>query len=84
MGLPVVAFDNFESLHELVVDNFNGLIVGKNKIDLFAAKLSLLMKNDKLRIKLAENAIIHSRKFTAENVTKLWGILFNELLNEKK
>jgi glycosyltransferase involved in cell wall biosynthesis len=84
MGLPVVAFDNFESIHELVVDSYNGLIVPKNDIDLFAEKLSLIMKNDKLRIQLAENAIIHSKKFTDEIVTKQWKILFNELLNEKK
>lgn len=84
MGVPIVAFNNFESLAELVIDNYNGFIVSKDDISHFVNRLKELMKYDTLRIQFANNAIEHSQNFSVERVIDRWIDLFNSVLNESK
>ena len=83
MGLPIVVFDNFESLHEIVIDNYNGFIISKNDISGFAAKLGELMKDENKRIVFAENALDYSTNFTIDKISEMWFSLFMQLTNEE-
>lgn len=84
MGIPVIAFNNFESLQELVLDNYNGYVVGPKDVNGFAQRTKELMLNDNLRITFAKNAIDHSKNYTLDKILDKWENLFNELINEEK
>ncbi|MDR2562952.1 MAG: glycosyltransferase, partial [Prevotellaceae bacterium] len=81
MGVVPVVFDSFGSLHDIVTDGENGLIVPEKHISEYVAALSKLMSNNELRQKMAMNAVESSKRFTVENVTKQWIELFNRLLD---
>ena len=84
MGVPVIAFNNFESLQELVIDGYNGFVVGPKDINSFVQRTRKLMLNDELRITYAKNAIDHSKNYTIDKILDKWENLFNELINEEK
>lgn len=60
----------------------NGFIIPNNDIDCFVDKLVLLMKDDKLRQRMAINAIHSSKRFSMDNIGPKWVRLFNELLEK--
>ena len=82
MGVPVVAFDNFESIHELIINDYNGLIINNNDIINYANGLSQLMKNDSRRARYASNAIDYSHNFSVDKVIEKWLTLFETMTNE--
>jgi glycosyltransferase involved in cell wall biosynthesis len=60
-GLPVVAY-NVAGTSEVVRDGETGLLVENSNIDAFAKKLSLLINDNDLRQRLAENAATFSKR----------------------
>lgn len=67
-GLPVVAFDCIAGPSEMVIDGVNGFLVPVNQNALFRERLTLLMDDDALRVRLAENARQTIGKLCIENV----------------
>ena len=82
MGVPVIAFDNFESLHELIINDYNGLIISKDNVKSYAYELSQLMKDDTRRAMYASNAIDYSHNFSVDIVIEQWLTLFDTLTHE--
>ena len=82
MGVPCVAFDSFEALHEIVTDGHNGIIVPNNNINMFYEKLANLMLNDDKRKQIALNAVGDSKRFTMENIMPKWDDLLNQISTE--
>lgn len=78
MGLAIVAFNNFESLQELIVDNKNGYLV-KDDVVCLAKKIQDLIDNPDLCEKFAKFSMEHSKCFSLDIVLKKWFQLFNSL-----
>ena len=82
MGVPCVAFDSFDALHEIVTDGRNGVIVPNNNIKLFYEKLADLMLDDAKREQMALAAIEDSKRFTKEKIMPKWDALLKEISSE--
>jgi glycosyltransferase involved in cell wall biosynthesis len=54
-GLPSVSFDSFP-VDEIITDGEDGFIIPDGDYNLFAAKLEMLIQNEKLRIKIGNRA----------------------------
>lgn len=81
-GCLPIAMEAFSSLSDIITNGENGFIIPNNDIDCFVDKLVLLMKDDKLRQRMAINAIHSSKRFSMDNIGPKWVRLFNELLEK--
>ncbi len=75
-GKPVICFKKF-AMKELVKNNYNGFAVETEEE--FLDKLNLLIKDEKLREKLGENAKKFSKKFNWKDVGLKYKKLFEEI-----
>lgn len=78
-GCVPLAFDTYASLHEIITDGYDGLIIPKDDLGKYAEKLMTLMGDDKLREKLAAQAIESSHRFEQKAIARQWHELLLEL-----
>lgn len=71
-GVVPIVMDSYLSLHDIVEDGFNGIIVKNGDLVDFSNKLSNIMINDLYRTKLSINALNSSGKFSIENIFEKW------------
>ena len=82
-GVVPIAFDNFSSLYDVVMDGKNGYIVKQNDITNFTHKLCNLMENQTLRRQMAYNAVESSKSYHVSNIVDKWEELFNSTPNNR-
>lgn len=84
-GCVPICVDSFESLHDIVVNEINGLIIrNDHHIEkVLKEKIEFLIINQNILKSLARNAIEDSKKFKMENIGIKWIELFENILNEK-
>lgn len=79
MGCVPMVYNSYESVHDLITDGQNGLLVeNRNKKD-FTDRLIRLMKDAKRRKELALNCIEKDNRFSNEVIFSLWKDLFDSL-----
>lgn len=78
-GVIPLAFNSYASLTDIITDGENGFVIPDGNLELYAKKMMVLMKNDELRKKMAENAIQSSKRFEKKKICSEWISLF-ELL----
>lgn len=71
-GVVPVVMDSYLSLHDIIDNEVNGLIVDNDDLSAFVTKLSLLMNDDALRFNLAHNGILLCDKYNVKNVVDMW------------
>jgi glycosyltransferase involved in cell wall biosynthesis len=76
MGVTPIAFDSFGAVHDIIQDEYNGLLVPDNDTKAYAAQLQRLMRNDTLRHTMAQNAMESSRRFEIAKTVKKWSVIF--------
>lgn len=76
--VPIV-MDSFLSLHDIVEDKVNGLIVGDKDVKGFAVALKSLMLDDVLCRRLAEKGVETCRRFSVAKVVDRWEQLLRGL-----
>ena len=74
-----MAMDTYGSLHEIIKDGHNGLIVGENDFKSYVCGLKELMRNEIWRKALAENGLTSSREFSLPKIADKWEDLFRRL-----
>lgn len=82
MGVVPIVYNSFESLTDIITHNFNGIIVPNNNISNFTQNLKELIKNDKKRHQLAQNAIISSEKHSKDQFIKQYLSLFYQTIQK--
>jgi glycosyltransferase involved in cell wall biosynthesis len=75
--VPIV-MDSFLSLRDFIKNNENGIISPNNDVQTFAKNAMLLMDNEVLRKKMAENGMKSVEKFSIDRIYAEWEKLFNE------
>lgn len=78
MGVVPIVYNSFESLTDIVIDNFNGIIIPNNDKKTFTEQLKSLMRNEDRRFKLAQNAITNSALHSKEVIIEKYIHLFND------
>lgn len=81
-GLVPIAFNNWSSLKEVIVDNASGMLVDTGDLHQYIGKLDKLLSNAKLRRSIASNAVIHAKKYKIDVIGPQWDSLFAELIKK--
>lgn len=79
-GLPVVAFDCPYGPADIISGDKNGFLICNDNIDNYVGKLSLLMGDLDLRIKMGKDALMSSKRYEANQIMPLWRLLFKQLV----
>lgn len=82
MGIPAVCYSFPCGPKDLIRDGENGLLVPVGNKDLFATKLERLIKDEQLRLMMADNAQGSSEKYLKSNVIDQWERLFNDIMSQ--
>ena len=80
MGCVPIAFDSFASVHDIIDNGHNGLLICNNDLPAYSLGLTRLMLNTEERQRMATAALKTSKAFALENVMKEW----NNLISNKK
>ncbi len=78
-GTVPIAMDTFSSLHEIIQNKENGIIVPMNDEQTFEQELINLMSNDDLRIKMALKGLETCKRFSIEKVADRWENIFQDI-----
>ena len=80
-GVIPAVYGSYSAVYDIVEDGKNGLILPYDKkgynAALMAEKLSVLMQSSDERQRMAENAIVTSRKYALEAIYQSWEQLFD-------
>ncbi|ANQ47876.1 glycosyltransferase family 4 protein [Flammeovirga sp. MY04] len=79
MGTVPIAFDSYASLHDIITNNENGVIIEEGDIDDYVNRMKTLMSDKKLLDRMAKQAIISTERFSKRRIAEMWW----ELLTEK-
>lgn len=77
-GLPVVTYDCENGPRDIIDNYYNGFLVPDGDSDCFERRLSILMNDEHLRVKLATNALASVERFRDEVVMKEWDDLLEQ------
>ena len=83
MGCVPVVMDSFSSLHDIIKNDYNGIIIKNNDIAGMAIAVQSLMDDEEKWLRLSKNAIDSSLAFTAGKTAIKWKNLFYNLSSEK-
>ena len=83
-GVALLVMDSYASLHEIVEDGDNGLLVKDGDVAEFTEKLKMLLKDDTLRNRLADKGLLTCQRFTVGKVVDKWEMIYNSLINNKQ
>jgi glycosyltransferase involved in cell wall biosynthesis len=82
-GLPCIVYDTPTGPKEIIKNNENGFVVENGNLNELEQKLSLLISDNKIRMKMGINARINCEKYLPNSVMKKWIDFFKKLKNEK-
>lgn len=80
MGCCCLAFDSYDSVHDIFRDGHDGCIVPENDIQGYYERMMSLMLSEEARIQMGMNAIDSSERFSMEIIGKRWKELFEEVV----
>lgn len=78
-GLPIASFDIRNGPNEIVSNGVDGYIVPPFDISMFAEKLKVLIKDDKLRAHFTEDSQRNMYQFSKNKIVANWVQLLEEL-----
>ncbi|PXY41992.1 glycosyltransferase family 4 protein [Flavobacterium cheongpyeongense] len=78
-GLPIISFDCEYGPRQLINDGQNGLLVNPNDIIHLAEKISFLIEDKDLRLKMGKQALESVKEYSKEPIMQRWVELFNQL-----
>ena len=81
-GVVPLAFDTFSALKDIIKNETNGYIIHPYSIDDYFGKIRYLFSDEKLRLKLAANAMASVSNFDASLIANKWLNLFNMVSDE--
>lgn len=81
-GLPIISYDCKCGPKDIINDGIDGYIIPMGDRQLFADKLLELIKDQELRLRMGNAAVVSSKRFDEERIMRLWTSLFNKVLYE--
>lgn len=83
-GCVPLAYDSFSTVHDILVDGYNGYIVPAFDEICYSKKLLLLISNNTIRNNMAIAALSYSQKFNIETIGEAWCNILDGLVNISK
>lgn len=78
-GVVCIAMDSYKSLHDILQNNKNGIIVENDDINGFVKALKCMMSDDDLRKKFAFAGLESCKKFSIDCIASRWEKLLMKL-----
>lgn len=78
-GCVPCAFDSYESVHDIIHDRENGILVNPFDLNQYAEKLCRLMDDEELCSKMSAQAIQSVKRFDSSLIAQQWLNLFQSL-----
>lgn len=72
MGVVPIAFDSYESIHEIIQDGVNGLLVKEGDCNGFVRKLHDLLSDDGERKRMAVSGLDVVNRFSIDRMMEQW------------
>lgn len=82
MGCVPIVFDSYQSVHDIIEDGLNGILVRNNDYKLFADRLYNLMTDHERLMSMAANCLEGNLEFTQDTIWNKWENLFNKLVKD--
>lgn len=83
-GCVPVVVDSYSTVHDIVTDGVDGVLVENNNIEKYAATILDLINNTERRHKMAAQAMKSSDKFSITEICNQWEKLFEEIEVQRK
>lgn len=83
-GVPVIAFDCPHGPADLITEGEDGFLVENGNIQKLAEKISYLIVNESLRIKMGQKARENIKRYGQDQIMQKWIDLFQLLQKNKK
>lgn len=80
-GCACISFDCTAGPREIINNDVDGILVEDQNMDAMKIALSDLIENEDKRERLATEAIKSVNRFSLENITDRWELLFNDVIN---
>lgn len=84
MGVVPIAFDSYESIHEIIQDGVNGLLVKEGDCNGFVRKLHDLLSDDGERKRMAVSGLDVVNRFSIDRMMEQWmkilGVIKHEII----
>ncbi|MEE1089942.1 MAG: glycosyltransferase, partial [Paludibacteraceae bacterium] len=78
-GVIPITYNSYASAADIIEDGENGFLVKAFNEDEYVEKLTLLMRDEELRLRMAESAMASVRKFDSRKIAQQWIDLFEKL-----
>ena len=78
-GCVPIVMDSFVSLHEIINNGKDGIIIKNNDVIALKNAMEMLMNNEEYRTNLAINGLDNCKNFSIESIIIRWEKLFSEL-----
>lgn len=82
-GVVPMAMDTYGSLHDIITDGLNGVIIKDNDLDEYFIQLKKLMGNYDLRKKYAIEGLKTCSNFSSNTVVDRWEHVLSGMLNDR-
>lgn len=81
-GCIPISFDNFDSIHDIIENNRDGIIVTNSSINEYTKKLSSLLESNDKRDKFRQNINKKRDEFNKDYIISKWEKLFERTVEE--
>ncbi len=78
-GVTPIVFDSFESVYDIIENEYDGLIISNNDIESFVNGLVDVMTDSDKRLLLQTHSINTAERYSLENTCKKWEKLFTSI-----
>ena len=78
-GVVPIVMDSFLSVHDIIDNDVNGVLISYGNTTMFAESLKSLMKDEMQRNKLAIKGLETCRRFNIETVVDRWEEIFEKM-----
>ena len=83
-GCACISFEIKEAVYEIIHDRVDGLIVEDGNLTQFADRLSLILQDHSMRIKLGTAAVKNIARFSQDAFLQRWESIINNVLIKNK
>lgn len=73
--------DSFESVHELINNGEDGLIISNNDLNTFLEGLKYLMSHNDILREMSKKSVLNTRKYEVSRLCNIWMDLFKSIVN---
>lgn len=80
-GVVPLAFNSYPSLTDILKDGENGFVIENNNFDEFESTLIRLATDENLRVRVAMNAVVNSKRYSPEIIAAKWHELITRTVN---